>query len=114
MSAHTRFAVSVALAASLMAVVGASAAPHGASGVGLVVALQQPPAPAQAAPEGYEPVSALPSAREQLPAAPLLMAAYAFVWLMLIGYLWSIWRRLAVVERELQSVSRRVEEAGRR
>jgi hypothetical protein len=33
---------------------------------------------------------------------------------MLIGYLWSIWRRLAVVERELQSVSRRVEEAGRR
>jgi CcmD family protein len=60
-------------------------------------------------------VSNLPPAeREQLPAAPLVMVAYAFVWAMLFGYLWSIWRRLGVVEREMQGLAGRVEEAGKR
>lgn len=71
--------------------------------------------PQQRTPDGFEPVSNLPAPmREQLPAAPMVMAAYAFVWAMVIGYLWSLWRRLAAVERELQAVSQRVEDAGRR
>jgi CcmD family protein len=87
----------------------------------MLVAVQQPAGPsqvaqpAQRAGDGFEPVSNLPApAREQLPAAPMVMAAYAFVWLVVLGYLWSIWRRLGTVERELKAVSARVEEAGRR
>ena len=87
----------------------------------LLVALQQPAGPAkvaqpdQRAGDGFEPVSNLPDpGREQLPAAPMVMAAYAVVWVMVLGYLWSIWRRLGTVERELKSVAARIEEAGRR
>lgn len=72
-------------------------------------------APAQVGGDGFEPVSALPPAgQEQLPAAPLVMTAYGFVWLMLLGYVWFIWRRLGQVERELEAVARRVDEQQRR
>ena len=50
--------------------------------------------------------------QEQLAAAPLLVAAYVFVWLALLVYLWSIWRRLGKVERELSALSRRLGEKG--
>jgi CcmD family protein len=80
-----------------------------AVGPALAVGLGQP---ATGSPEGFEPVRALPP-QEQLPAAPLLIAAYAFVWVMLLVYLWTIWRRLSAVERELADVARRVEQARR-
>ncbi len=64
--------------------------------------------------EGFVPVDKLPSAQEQLPAAPLVMAAYAVAWVAVFGYLISIWSRLGKVEREIQAVSRRVEAGGRR
>jgi CcmD family protein len=70
-------------------------------------AFQQPPA------EGFVPVDQLP-VQEQLPAAPLVMAAYAIAWLAVFGYLWSIWRRLGKVEREIADVSRRVDAGARR
>ena len=41
---------------------------------------------------------------EQIPAAPLLIAAYAVVWVAVAVYLWSIWSRLGRVERELQTL----------
>ena len=50
--------------------------------------------------------------QEQLPAAPLVMGAYAVAWVAVFGYLWSIWRRLGRVERELAEVSRRVPAGG--
>jgi CcmD family protein len=53
----------------------------------------------------YLPVTGPPT--ETIPAAPLLIAAYIIVWLGLMGYLWSIWRRLARVEAELQTLQRR-------
>ncbi len=55
------------------------------------------PPPAQ---EGFEPVSGVPVA-DQLPAAPLVMGAYAFVWVVLIAYVWSVARRLSKVQEEL-------------
>lgn len=71
---------------------------------------QQPPTPAQ---EGFVPADQLPP-DDQLPAAPLLITAYAIAWVAVLGYLWSIWRRLGKVERELAEVGRRLEAGGRR
>jgi CcmD family protein len=42
---------------------------------------------------------------EQLPATPLVFSAYAVVWLILIAYVFLLWRRLGKVERELASLS---------
>lgn len=47
---------------------------------------------------------------EQLPAAPMVMAAYAIVWLILIGYVWSLRRRQARVELEMAALRARVNE----
>jgi CcmD family protein len=55
----------------------------------------------------FVPVTELP-ASEQLPAAPLLIAAYAFVWVAVLAYLWLIWRRLAKVEQEIGDLSGRL------
>lgn len=52
----------------------------------------------------FVPVTEIP-ASEQLPAAPLLIAAYAFVWIAASGYLWLVWRRLGKVEREIATLS---------
>jgi CcmD family protein len=66
---------------------------------------QQPPgSPPQI--EGFVPVDTLPPT-EQLPAARLLIVAYAFVWVVAFGYVWSLWRRLGKVEGELQQLAKR-------
>ncbi len=75
-------------------------------------AAQQPPATPDAKQE-YVPVDPTVD-QEQLPAAPLVIGAYAVVWVVVVLYLWSIWRRLARVERELAQVSRRIESGGKR
>lgn len=74
-----------------------------------VDAAQQPPA----GQDGFVPVDNLPQ-QEQLPAAPLVMGAYAVAWLAVFGYLWSIWQRLGRVERDILEVSRRIEAGSRR
>ena len=56
--------------------------------------------------EEFVPIDQVPP-EDQLPAAPFLIAAYAIVWLVVFGYLWSIWRRLSAVERDLGELSRR-------
>ena len=38
---------------------------------------------------------------EQIPALPLIASAYGFIWVVLLGYVWSIGRRLQKVETEL-------------
>jgi len=44
---------------------------------------------------------------ESIPAAPLLVAAYAFIWVAAIFYLWTIWRRLNKVETEMRALARK-------
>src|SRR5690349_11730195 len=69
---------------------------------------QQTPAQTKAAQEGFVPVEQLPQEGDRIPAPALVGTAYAFVWVALFVYIWSVWRRLASVERELQAVSRRI------
>ena len=66
----------------------------------------QPPVPA--AQDGFVPVDES-KPQEQLPAAPLVMAAYAFAWAAILFYIWSIWARLGRVEREMAEVGRRID-----
>jgi CcmD family protein len=74
----------------------------------------QPPPTTSAAQEGFVPVEQLPNPQDTIPAPRLVAAAYACVWIVLMGYLYSIWRRLGTVERELQTVSRRLPSEPRR
>ena len=52
----------------------------------------------------FIPLNELPAA-EQLPAAPLLIGAYVFVWAAMLAYVWSLWRRLGKVERDISELS---------
>jgi CcmD family protein len=74
-----------------------------------VVALAQEPAGTPSAQGDFVPVNQLPAQTEQLPAAPLLMGAYAFVWVALLVYVWSLWKRMGKLERELAELRRRVQ-----
>ncbi len=75
----------------------------GAPALSRSLSAAQPP---QAQVDGFVPIDQLPP-REQLPAAPFLIAAYVFVWLLLMAYVWSIARRLGKVEREVHALERR-------
>ena len=75
-----------------------------AAGVAVLDAAQPPTAAAQ---DGFVPMDDIPP-EDQMPAAPLVAAAYAAVWAIAVGYLWTIWQRLGAVETELAEVARRV------
>ena len=62
-------------------------------------AMAQQPPPVQQ--DEFVPISQLP-AQDQLPAARLLIAAYAFVWLAIFAYVGSVGRRLTHVQREVE------------
>ena len=44
---------------------------------------------------------------EQIPALPLIAGAYGFIWIVLLGYVWSLGRRLQKVEGELAELEAR-------
>ena len=71
-----------------------------------------PPPASTAAPaqDEFVPISQLP-ADEQLPAAPLLIAAYAVVWIILAVYVWTLWRRFLRAEQDLKSLASRLPSA---
>jgi CcmD family protein len=54
----------------------------------------------------FVPVDQVPRS-DQLPAAPLLIAAYTFVWFAVLAYVWSVSRRMNQVESELKALSAR-------
>ena len=55
----------------------------------------------------FKPVTEIP-ASEQLPSAPLVIAAYAFIWIAFMFYAWTMWRKLGKVEQELQTLSSQI------
>ena len=69
-------------------------------GAGYAEAFQQPP-------EGFVPVEQLPT-DEGIPAAPLVAAAYAVAWGAVLFYVWTVWRRLSRVQRELAELRGRI------
>lgn len=65
-----------------------------------------------AAQDEFVPIDELPP-EDRLPAAPFLVAAYTITLLLLVGYVWLLWRRLALVQRELHEArGRRSPRAG--
>ena len=66
-------------------------------------ALALQPSPGQTE---FVPASSLPPS-EQLPSAPLLVAAYAFVWLAAMFYIWTIWKRLGKVDADIRTLQQR-------
>jgi len=66
----------------------------------LALALQPPPQ------TEFVPMNTLPPG-DQLPSAPLLVAAYSFVWLATLFYVWTIWRRLGKVEADMRALEQR-------
>ena len=67
-----------------------------------LAAAQPPPDPNAE----FVPASSLPPS-EQMAAAPLLVASYAVFLVLMMAYLWSIWRRLGKVEKDMQDLARR-------
>jgi CcmD family protein len=57
-------------------------------------------------PPDFVPVENAPPG-EQIPAMPLLGAAYGFIWLAVFGYVWSLARRLHKVEADLADLEAR-------
>jgi CcmD family protein len=75
---------------------------------------QTPPQTAQPAPskpaaqDEFVPVNAPMNPQDTIPAPRLVGIAYGFIWVVLFGYLWSVRSRLSTVEREIETVSRRL------
>jgi CcmD family protein len=72
--------------------VGAALAPNAAS-------QPQPEPPKQQ--EEFVPIDELPP-EEQLPAAPMVVAAYGFIWVAFIAYVVTLVGRIKKVERDLK------------
>ena len=72
-----------------------------------VVALQPPTGQSE-----FVPAKDLPPA-ETIRAASLLVTAYAIIWLLVMFYLWTIWRRLNKVETEMRALEQRQHRSGR-
>ena len=57
-------------------------------------------------PKEFVPVDEVPPG-EQIPAINMVAAAYGFVWVAVLGYVWSIAKRLKQVETELADLETR-------
>ena len=70
-------------------------------GSAAAVGADQPQPPAD-----FVPVENAPPG-EQIPAMPLLGAAYGFIWVGVFGYVWSLSKRLQKVEAEIAELESR-------
>jgi CcmD family protein len=75
-----------------------------------VAALLVPQASAAAqpkpSPDEFVPLSEVPP-EEQIPAFPLVGIAYGFVWIAVVGYVWSLGRRIRKAEDEIAALEAR-------
>ena len=70
----------------------------------LVALLSAAPASAQPQPpKDFVPVDET-APEDRIPALPLIAGAYGFIWVAMLGYVWSIGRRLQKVESELKDL----------
>jgi len=69
--------------------------------VGLAFQPQPPPAT-----DGFVAANDLPPT-EQLPAGPFVVGAYSCFLVLMVGYAWSIARRLNTVEKEMRTLEQR-------
>jgi CcmD family protein len=60
----------------------------------------------QPSPDEFVPMSEVPP-EDQIPAMNLVGAAYAFVWVALIGYVWSLGSRLGKAEADLARLEKK-------
>jgi len=60
----------------------------------------------------FVPVNGLPET-EKLPAAPLLVTAYAVFLLLMVFYIWTVARRLNKVEADMRALEQRTVKGGR-
>lgn len=58
----------------------------------------------------FEPVSAVAKV-ESLPGGAMVVVAYAFVWVALVAYVYTLWRRSQKIDQDLADLERRA--AGR-
>ena len=75
----------------------------GLSGLTTVAMSAQQP---QSGSDQFLPLDKLPPGQE-LPAAPFLIGAYAFIWVAAMFYLWTIWRRVGKLGDEMKALERR-------
>ncbi len=92
------------VALSLIGAASAGLLAQGSAPVTQAPAVQASP---QGPPDEFVPVNSI-QRQDQLPAAALLVAAYAFVWAVLLVYVWTIWRRMRKIEGEIQHLTSRV------
>ena len=71
------------------------------------LAAQAPPGQSE-----FVPMNELPPS-EQMPAAPLLIAAYAVFLLLMVFYVWTVQRRLNRVEADMRALEQRTAKGGR-
>jgi len=71
-------------------------------------AAQAQPPPAT---DGFVAANDLPPT-EQLPAAPFVIGAYSVFLVLMVGYVWSIGRRLNTVEKEMRTLEQRQSHGG--
>ncbi len=76
----------------------------------LTLALLLGPVPAgaqpQPSPDEFVPISEIPP-EERIPAINLVAAAYAFVWVAVLGYVWTLGSRLKKAEDEIGRLERK-------
>jgi CcmD family protein len=73
----------------------------------LVTLLSTAPAAVQPQPpKDFVPVDET-APEDRIPALPLIAGAYGFIWVVTLGYVWSIGRRLQTVEGELAELEGR-------
>ena len=60
----------------------------------------------QPSPDEFVPISEIPP-EEKIPAINLVAAAYGFVWVALVGYVWSLGTRLKKAEDEIAHLERK-------
>ena len=57
-------------------------------------------------PDEFVPMAEVPP-EEQIPAINLVAAAYGFVWIVIVGYVWSLGKRLQKAESEIAALERK-------